>query len=232
MPPEAVPIINRGIRYLPRLVFTNKLAIELDGEVDQGRIRRLKSLSRELIGIVRVRDLLGIKIPKSLRYFDKAIVIMNSRVGASWLKYVIELTNTIAGLTLDALIKLVNIKPHLLDLPSELFVDPIIDGDVQVIPRELHKSVVDWLLDYVDSGGDLYVLARDYSIGSVELLVRSSLVFTYNVELAEVYNSIVRGGLNNEVRIVPDCDVCGALRSPECILICPNAGLVRELRVD
>jgi hypothetical protein len=232
MLPEAVPIINQGAGYLPRLVFTSKLAIELDGEVDQRFARKIKSLGKEVIGIVRTRDRTSPGIPRISDNFDRVVIIMNSRFGILWLKYVMEFSNTIVGLTLDALMKFVDVKPHLLDLPSELFIDPIINDEAQVIPKELPKPVINWLLDYIESGGDLYVLIRDRSISSIDLLMRSRLVFTYDAKLAEMYNSMVKGGLNGEVSISSNCDLCTSSQSPLCMFLCPNVDIIRELRVD
>ena len=233
--PEAVPIVDQGINHVPNLVFTNKLAIELRGDVDLRILKKFGSLSKEIIGIVRVNEEFNAKLPNSLNRFNRVIVILGSGVGESWFKYVLSLTNTIIGLTLDSLVRLTRIRPSLLNIPSELFIDPIIStNDVTVTPKALPKAVIDWLMDYVDSGGDLYVLARVNSINNIELFMRSRLVFTYDVKLAELYNSIIRGSFmgNLKINVKAGCDFCGDTSNPLCLLICPDIDLVREIGVE
>ncbi len=232
--PEAVPIIDQGIKRIPNLVFTNKLAVELKGEVSSGTIKRLGSLGKEVIGIVRINDNLNVKLPSSLSKFDKAIIIFGPGVGESWLRYVVGLTNTVVGFTLDSLMKFIGLRPHLLNIPSELFIDPLINDKVAVLPKVLPKAVIGWLMDYIDSGGDLYVLVRGDSINSTDLLIHSRLVFTYDIRLAELYNNIIKSNSTSNVRITTkaECDFCGDPPSPICILLCPNIDLTREVRVE
>ncbi|MGC8543030.1 MAG: hypothetical protein ACP5NQ_03730 [Vulcanisaeta sp.] len=228
--PEAVPIITRGIKHIPKLVFTSKLALELNNDMDFRIIKRIKSLGKEVFGIARINNELNARIPKTLDQFDKAIIILNSRVGMSWIRYIMGLVNTTIGLTLDALMKFIELKPHLLNLPNELLIDPIIDDGVQILPKDLSKQVIEWLMDYVDSGGDLYILVRDGSLNNIDLISHSSLVFSYDIKIAEIYNSIVKGNLGNTVRA--DCDFCGGSPSPICVLLCPNIEIIKELRVE
>ena len=233
--PEAVPIIDQGINHVPNLVFTNKLAIELRDDVDPRTLKKLGSLSKEVIGIVRVNDEFNAKLPSSISRFNKAVIILGSGVGESWFRYVMSLTNAIIGLTLDSLMRLTRIRPSLLNIPSELFIDPIINtNDTAVAPKALPKVVIDWLMDYVDSGGDLYVLARGNSINNIDLLMHSRLVFTYDVKLAELYNSIIKGGFmgNLKINVKAGCDFCGNTPNPLCLLTCPNVDLVREVGVE
>nr|KJR71817.1 MAG: hypothetical protein TU36_05775 [Vulcanisaeta sp. AZ3] len=230
MLPEAVPIIGLGINHIPRLTFTNKLGMEVNGEIDQRFIRGIRSLGKEVIGVYRFRGGLGNGIPKSLNYFDKSIIIMNSGVGDAWIMYVINLGNYIIGLTLDALMRLINVRPHLLNLPNELFIDPIIDSNAEVLPRGLPRPVVNWLLDYVDSGGDLYLLVRPGSLGDMDLITHSSLVFTYDIGLAETYNALVKN--SSSVSISANCGFCDSQSSLACVLLCPDTNIIRELRVD
>ena len=236
MLPEAVPIIDQGINHSPNLLFTNKLAIELRNDIDPRVLRKLGSLSKEVIGIVRINDEFNAKLPNSLSRFNRAVIILGSGVGESWFKYVMSLTNTIIGFTLDSLMRLTKIRPSLLNIPNELFIDPIIStNDAAVVPKALPKAVIDWLMDYVDSGGDLYVLVRGDSIGNnINLLMHSRLVFTYNVKLAELYNSIIKGGFMGglKVDVRAGCDFCGSAPNPLCLLTCPNVDLVREVGVE
>ncbi|ADN50217.1 hypothetical protein [Vulcanisaeta distributa] len=233
--PEAVPIIDQEVRHVPNLVFTNKLAIELRDGINPGIIRRLGSLSKEVIGITRVNDEFNSKLPNSLSKFNKVVIILGPEVGESWLKYVMSLTNTIVGFTLDSLMRFVKIRPGLLNIPNELFIDPIVSGnDTAVQPKALPKAVIDWLMDYVDSGGDLYVLARGDSINNINLLMHSRLIFTYNIKLAELYNSIIKGGFisGTKISVKAGCDFCGNSPNPLCLLICPNVDLIKEIEVE
>ncbi|WP_243678980.1 hypothetical protein [Vulcanisaeta distributa] len=231
--PEAVPIVDQGIKHMPNLVFTNKLAVELRDSINPGVLRRLTSLGKEVMGIVRINEEFNAKLPDSLSKFDKAIIILGpGGVGESWIKYVMSLTNTIIGFTLDSLMRFVKVRPSLLNIPSELFIDPIISsGDAAVPPKALPKAVIDWLMDYVDSGGDLYVLTRGDSINNIDLLMNSRLIFIYDVKLAELYNSIIKGGAvgGTSISVKARCDFCGNFPNPLCLLICPNVDLVKEI---
>ncbi|GAB6947497.1 hypothetical protein JCM16161A_16270 [Vulcanisaeta sp. JCM 16161] len=233
--PEAVPIIDQGTKRILSLVFTNKLAIELRSDINPGTLRRLSTLNKEIIGIVRVNDEFNAKLPNSLGKFNKAIIILGPEVGESWLKYAMSLTNTIIGFTLDSLIRFVKIRPGLLNIPSELFIDPVIsNSDMSVPPKEIPKAVIDWLMDYVDSGGDLYVLVRGDSINSIDVLMHSRLIFTYDVRLAELYNGIIKGGFmaNAKISIKAECNFCRNSLNPLCLLTCPNVDLVKEMGVE
>ncbi|WP_243679453.1 hypothetical protein [Vulcanisaeta souniana] len=125
---EAVPVIDQDIGRIPRLVFTGKLAIEINNEVNTTLVRKIKSLGKEVIGIVRINDELHAKIPRAINTFDRSIIILGPGVGYSWLRYVTSLVNTVVGLTLDALTKFMELRPHLLNLPNELFIDPVISN--------------------------------------------------------------------------------------------------------
>ncbi|WP_243676013.1 hypothetical protein [Vulcanisaeta distributa] len=152
--PEAVPIIGQEVSRVPNLVFTNKLAMELRGEVGPAIIKRLRMLSKEAIGIVRINGRIHARLPNSLSKFDKAIVILGpGGVGESWLRYIMSLSNTVIGFTFDSLMRIMNARPHLLNIPNELFIDPVINGETPVLPRAIPKVAIDWLMDYVDSGG-------------------------------------------------------------------------------
>ena len=230
MYPEAVPVIDQDIGRIPRLVFTSKLAIEINNEVNTTLVRKIKSLGKEVIGIARINDELHAKIPRALNALDRSIIILGPSIGYSWLRYVTSLVNTIVGLTLDALAKFIELRPHLLNLPNELFIDPIISNRVTILPGGIPKSIINWLIDYVDSGGDLYVLIRGSTVNSIDLASHSRLVFTYDIKSAEIYNSLIRD--DNKLIINANCDFCGKSINPLCILLCPGVDLVREMRVD
>ena len=233
--PEAVPIIYQEVNHIPNLVFTSKLALEVRDDVDLRILKKLGSLSKEVIGIIRVNDEFNTKLPSSLDRFNRTIVLLGPGVGISWLKYVMSLTNTIIGFTLDLLMRLTKIRPSLLNIPSELFIDPVIDAnDVMVIPKALPKAVIDWLMDYIDSGGDLYVLVRGDSINDINLLMHSRLVFTYDVRLAELYNGIIKGSFMGglKINVGAKCRFCNNAPNPLCLLTCPNVDLVREVGVE
>ncbi len=142
-------------------------------------------------------------------------------------------TNTVVGLTLDSLMRLVRVRPSLLNIPDELFIDPVMGGDIAVQPKALPKAVIDWLMEYVESGGDLYMLVRGGSINSINLLMHSRFVFTYDMKLAELYNGIIKGGLtgNTKVIIKANCDFCGSPSNPLCLLVCPDTDIAGEVEV-
>lgn len=227
MLPEAVPLI-RNPKELANLVITNKVAVEIESPSNvESMAMSIKSAGKDLMIIGRVSN---IKFIRESSTDAKWIVIVSAHDGFPWLKYLVNLVNVIPGVTLDLIMKLIDINPQLLNLPNELFLDPIISiGNTYTVPEEVPKKVLDWINGYIASGGDLYLKLR-YDIKDLELISRARLLIVDNVNLAELYNRIIKGD-NQGIIVKSNCSFCSDSNAL-CILLCKDLDLVRELPVS
>lgn len=224
MLPEAVPII-KDLKKIPKFIFTSKIAIEVEDSDNVGLIGTLlKATGKEVMVISRVPGIKYIhETPTNVRW----VIMVNSEDGLPWLKYLVNLVNVIPGITLDLLMKIVNINPQLLNLPSELFLDPvIINKDISITPKNVPGEALRWIDEYIASGGDLYLMLRD-NIKDLSLISKARLLIVDNMDLAEIYNKIIKSA-NQGFIVKADCEFCSE-NNALCLLLCPNADLIKEL---
>lgn len=224
MLPEAVPVI-KDVKTLPSLVFTNKVAVEVGKAADTKLIGTLiKAVGKEVIIISGIS---GIKFMNEPLGNARWIVVVSSGDGIPWLKYLTNLVNVIPGVTLDLLMKVIDVNPQLLNLPNELYLDPIImANNTYVIPEEVPDKILRWIHEYIASGGDLYLMLRG-NIKDLNLIMRMRLLMVNDVGIAETYNKVIKG--NNQGLIIrSNCKFCQD-NNALCILLCPSTDLIREL---
>ncbi|WP_069806492.1 hypothetical protein [Vulcanisaeta thermophila] len=225
MQPEAVPII-KSPEDASNLLFTGKVAIEVGEPADVELISaRARYLGKEVMAIGQVGIARFLHEVPGVRW----VIIVNSMDGSTWLRYLTNLVNVIPGITLDLLMRYIDLKPQLLNIPSELFLDPVIAmGGAHMVPLEVPDRVVRWISEFIDSGGDLYLRLRG-NIKDLNLISRSRLLIVDNKDLAELYNRMIKVR-PPELIIRSGCDFCGA-NDALCILTCPEVELIRELSI-